>query len=330
MHSGKDKINEELSEKKESILIMEKSNTQIEILEKKVKPNKSFDLEVSETHSESSKSESESLVELSESQESMELVIQNEKLSQMPSINPKYESIEEKKEQTPEKIKLTMQPELCNSIFIFHLDSMSTKISTEVYLKTCKVLSHIINYLMIKEINTHLNNVEIIFENEICKVFPPKDINMNQDSQNENKIEEEKQENDQIENLPQNKTIYFKKRMKVFTKKNCFIKSIKVPQQTNFSDCGICVLENIETIIMKPFLMETIHQNAQIVIPESNNVKEEDACNKLELEYPSDIFLWKRMEIIKLLIELEKRDKTLEELLEQYLQNKIEFHKNSS
>lgn len=53
------------------------------------------------------------------------------------------------------------------------------------------------------------------------------------------------QESNESEANPLTRTTY----TKILNKSNCLIRTVNVPQQKNGSDCGVCVLENIERIV---------------------------------------------------------------------------------
>ena len=54
-------------------------------------------------------------------------------------------------------------------------------------------------------------------------------------------------------------------------------------------------------------------------------MKTESHSKPPQLEYNSEIFMWKRREMIRLLLELEKEDLTQLQIFEKYLSQKIIF-----
>lgn len=83
--------------------------------------------------------------------------------------------------------------------------------------------------------------------------------------------------------------------------KNFLIREVKVPRQDNGNDCGPAVLENIEqAILFEEFL----------------------GLESSEGFYPLELLVWKREEIIKLILGLVRRPDSLEKLLESFLKEK--------
>lgn len=82
-------------------------------------------------------------------------------------LRPKIESkTSNNPDQKPQKTKIYEIPETRSKVCIFHLDSMSTCSSEEDYQKLSKVFKHLLNYLMIKELNQRMTSIEIEFLKE--------------------------------------------------------------------------------------------------------------------------------------------------------------------
>jgi vacuolar-type H+-ATPase subunit I/STV1 len=185
------------------------------------------------------------------------------------------------------KPKIQEVPQTQAKIGIYHFDSMSNEETKKEYLIICKVFKHIVNYLMIKQINQELTNCEIDFTQKITEfkekekqqpqfMFKNPEMNLKKEEGEESSEPNEEEENnesakDQSENdehtkqnnlvvknitetnldqLPK-KMICKTRRLGLFNKSNSVLRSIIVPRQKNGSDCGICVLENIEQILFK-------------------------------------------------------------------------------
>lgn len=166
------------------------------------------------------------------------------------------------------KFKILTIPETKNKIGIYHFDSMSNEDSKKEYLILCKVFKHIVNYLFIKEINQRLKNSEIVYERD-SKPFQPKqhipsgsqkaDSDWDSSSKNSGETPASRGSHEQRDgsegrcwkspNQKTQKGRQTKRRMGLLNKQNCVLRCIVVPRQKNGSDCGICVLENIERIL---------------------------------------------------------------------------------
>ena len=70
----------------------------------------------------------------------------------------------DKKNNLEQKTIIDTYPRTKNKIGIYHFDSMSHDNSE--YMKICKVFKHIINYLLIKELNKRLEYSQIVYEKD--------------------------------------------------------------------------------------------------------------------------------------------------------------------
>lgn len=74
-----------------------------------------------------------------------------------------FQGATQNKKLNSKKMSISEVPQTKNKIGIFHFDSMSNEDSKREYLIICKVFKHIMNYLLVKQINQELEHCEIVF-----------------------------------------------------------------------------------------------------------------------------------------------------------------------
>jgi hypothetical protein len=100
-------------------------------------------------------------------------------------INLKEEPIIKKEKNSKiksTKIVIDEIPKTKNKVGIFHMDSMPLGGSREEYYEISKVIKHILNFLLIKELNARLKNIQInysvkVVNQQISKIYSDKQDN---------------------------------------------------------------------------------------------------------------------------------------------------------